>query len=120
MDLGLDFLGIPIDLAPMEARSASDLPEGDGWQFEPKWDGVPLPRLSGRPRSGAEDKIGKITVAFLSRGRGTSSRISPKAFVIDGELVIRVDGKPAFEALQNRLHPAATACSASPRKPRLR
>ena len=26
-------------LAPMEARSAADLPQGDGWWFEPKWDG---------------------------------------------------------------------------------
>ena len=26
-------------LAPMEAKLASELPDGDGWQFEPKWDG---------------------------------------------------------------------------------
>jgi ATP-dependent DNA ligase len=26
-------------LAPMEAKLVSELPDGDGWQFEPKWDG---------------------------------------------------------------------------------
>jgi ATP-dependent DNA ligase len=30
---------VPVDLPPMEARLVDDLPEGPGWQFEPKWDG---------------------------------------------------------------------------------
>ena len=29
---------LPLDLPPMEARLVDDLPEGPGWQFEPKWD----------------------------------------------------------------------------------
>lgn len=32
-------LPIPIDFAPMEAESASAIPEGTEWQYEPKWDG---------------------------------------------------------------------------------
>jgi ATP-dependent DNA ligase len=32
-------LGIPLTLAPMEAKSVSALPTDPGWQFEPKWDG---------------------------------------------------------------------------------
>jgi ATP-dependent DNA ligase len=30
---------LPLDTAPMEARSAEVLPSGDDWQYEPKWDG---------------------------------------------------------------------------------
>src|SRR4051794_430835 len=30
---------LPLDVAPMEARTALALPEGAGWQYEPKWDG---------------------------------------------------------------------------------
>ena len=32
-------LPIAIPLPPMEAKSVDELPEGDGWQYEPKWDG---------------------------------------------------------------------------------
>ena len=32
-------LGIPLDLAPMEAKLVTELPKDAGWQFEPKWDG---------------------------------------------------------------------------------
>jgi ATP-dependent DNA ligase len=35
----LSTLGIALDLPPMEARLVADLPAGDGWQYEPKWDG---------------------------------------------------------------------------------
>ena len=36
---GLDALGIPLDLEPMEAKLISELPKDAGWQYEPKWDG---------------------------------------------------------------------------------
>ena len=32
-------LPIPTDFAPMEAKAVDALPTGEGWQFEPKWDG---------------------------------------------------------------------------------
>jgi ATP-dependent DNA ligase len=31
--------GISLETEPMEARSADQLPSGEGWQYEPKWDG---------------------------------------------------------------------------------
>jgi ATP-dependent DNA ligase len=36
---GFSALGIPLDLAPMEAKLVGELPKDAGWQFEPKWDG---------------------------------------------------------------------------------
>jgi ATP-dependent DNA ligase len=32
-------LAVPLDIEPMEAKLVDELPEGPGWQFEPKWDG---------------------------------------------------------------------------------
>ena len=32
-------LPLPLDYAAMEAKPVAALPEGDGWQYEPKWDG---------------------------------------------------------------------------------
>jgi ATP-dependent DNA ligase len=98
--------GLPIDTEPMEAKSAANLPADEGWQYEPKWDGfrclafkeggsVDLRTKSGKP-------LGKYfpeVVAFLGA-------LQIERFVIDGELVIEIEGKLSFEALQMRLHPA--------------
>ena len=60
--------------APMEALLAAELPEGEGWQFEPKWDGF---RCLAR-RDGDEvtltSKSGKPLGALLSRCRRDASR----------------------------------------------
>ena len=32
-------MAIPLDTPPMEAKLTDEVPAGDGWQFEPKWDG---------------------------------------------------------------------------------
>jgi ATP-dependent DNA ligase len=105
---GLASLGIPLDLAPMEARSVSKLPEDEGWQFEPKWDGFRCLAF----RAGAEvelkAKSGKSLTRFFPEVAARLRALPRKAFVIDGELVIAVDGKPSFDALQMRLHPAAS------------
>ena len=90
----------------MEAQSAEKLPSGDGWQFEPKWDGFRC--LAFRTGDGVDlfAKSGKglgryfpEVVAMLGGPHGGD-------FIIDGELVIAIDGAPSFDALQMRLHPA--------------
>lgn len=98
---------IALDTPPMEARAAEALPVGDGWQFEPKWDGfrclafrtaakVELMAKSGKPLTRFFPEIANALAAVPSR----------HGFVVDGELVIAVNGKLSFEALQMRLHPA--------------
>jgi ATP-dependent DNA ligase len=99
-------LAVPLDLAPMEAKLVDDLPEGQDWRFEPKWDGfrclafragdeVELKAKSGKP-------LGRYfpDVAALLRG------LPVDRFVVDGELTIAIDGQLSFDALQLRLHPA--------------
>jgi ATP-dependent DNA ligase len=107
-EAGLASLGIPLDLAPMEARSVSELPKDQGWQFEPKWDGFRCLAFRSGPEVELKAKSGKSLTRFFPEVAERLRALTPKAFVIDGELVIAVDGKPSFDALQMRLHPAAS------------
>src|SRR5438270_9664442 len=90
----------------MEALLAAELPEGEGWQFEPKWDGfrclarrdgdeVTLTSKSGKPLARYFPEV----VEFLLRTKATR-------FLLDGELIIPVGDALSFDALQLRLHPA--------------
>ena len=103
---GLAELGIPLDLAPMEAKLVTELPTEAGWQFEPKWDGFRCLAF----RAGADVEIkaksGKSLSRFFPEVLENLRAVSPKTFVLDGELVIPVDGALSFDALQMRLHPA--------------
>jgi ATP-dependent DNA ligase len=93
-------------LPPMEAKAVDALPDGEGWQYEPKWDGFRCLVF----RDGGE-------VELQSKGLKPLGRYFPEIaeavrameaerFVLDGELIIPVGGILSFEALQLRLHPA--------------
>ena len=92
--------------APMEALLAAELPDGDGWQFEPKWDGF---RCLAR-RDGAEvtltSKSGKPLARYFPEVVEMLHRVKAKRFLLDGELIIPLGDALSFEALQMRLHPA--------------
>src|SRR3954452_13332402 len=92
--------------APMEALLAAELPDGDGWQYEPKWDGF---RCLAR-RDGDEltltSKSGKPLGRYFPDVVETLHRLEAKEFLIDGELIIPVGDALSFDALQLRLHPA--------------
>ena len=91
----------------MEARSSEELPRTDGpWQYEPKWDGfrclafkagdiVDLRAKSGKP-------LGRYFPEVVELLRG----VAAPQLVVDGELVIELSGRLAFDSLQMRLHPA--------------
>lgn len=89
-------------IKPQLARSRATLPDGDGWAYEPKYDGF-------RALAFVEGS----DVYVQSRGGKPLSRYFPELrfpagrYVIDGELVILDDdGAEVFDALQNRIHPA--------------
>jgi ATP-dependent DNA ligase len=92
--------------APMEALLAAELPEGIGWQFEPKWDGF---RCLAR-RDGDEvtltSKSGKPLARYFPEVVELLLRTRAKHFLLDGELIIPVGDALSFDALQLRLHPA--------------
>ena len=91
---------------PMEALLAAKLPEGDGWQYEPKWDGF---RCIARREGDSIEMIsrsGKPLGRYFPEVLEMLSRIKEKSFTLDGELIIPLGDRLDFEALQMRLHPA--------------
>jgi ATP-dependent DNA ligase len=90
----------------MEALLAAELPQGEGWQFEPKWDGF---RCLAR-RDGAEitltSKSGKPLGRYFPEVIEILAAVKAKRFLLDGELIISLNDALSFEALQLRLHPA--------------
>ena len=91
----------------MEALLAEELPDGPGWQYEPKWDGFRCIAV----RDGTVElwsKSGKPLARYFPEIEAMLARLSASRFVIDGELLIATEGAIAFDALQLRLHPAAS------------
>ena len=92
--------------APMEALLASELPEGDGWQFEPKWDGFRcLARRDGDDVT-LTSKSGKPLARYFPEVAEMLRSMKQRRFLLDGELIIAVGDILSFDALQLRLHPA--------------
>src|SRR5580765_1013008 len=100
------FVPVPeVPFPPMEAELVRELPEGDGWQYEPKWDGF---------RGVLENAGGEL--ALWSRNERPLLRyfpelrplgeLLPPQSALDGEIVIARDGALDFDAMQTRLHPA--------------
>ena len=90
----------------MEALLAAELPEGEGWQFEPKWDGF---RCLAR-RDGAEvtltSKSGKPLTRYFPEVVDMLHGTKERQFLLDGELIIPLGDVLSFDTLQLRLHPA--------------
>ncbi len=101
-----DLLGIALDTSPMEARAAEELPQGDGWQYEPKWDGFRCLAFKDGRDVTLHAKSGKPLGRYFPEVLALLADLPVERFVIDSELVIEVDGHLSFEALQMRLHPA--------------
>jgi ATP-dependent DNA ligase len=90
----------------MEALLAAELPEGEGWQFEPKWDGF---RCLARRDAGEvtlTSKSGKPLARYFPEVVDMFLGLKAKRFLLDGELIIPVGDVLSFDALQLRLHPA--------------
>jgi ATP-dependent DNA ligase len=90
----------------MEALLAAELPEDEGWQYEPKWDGFRCLAY----RDGAEvtltSKSGKPLARYFPDVVDMLFGLKSEQFLLDGELIIPAGDALSFEALQLRLHPA--------------
>ena len=90
----------------MEARQVDELPRGEGWQYEPKWDGFRcIARRSGK-RVVLLGRSGKSLARYFPEIVEALAKLKPSRFVLDGELVIPTGATLSFEALQMRLHAA--------------
>jgi ATP-dependent DNA ligase len=92
--------------APMEARSADQLPDGEGWWFEPKWDGFRCIAVRDGDQIALQAKSGKPLERYFPDIVELLRGLKPDPFVIDGELLVPAGGRFSFEALQMRLHPS--------------
>ena len=101
-------LPVPMPLEPMEAEPVDKLPDGPGCQYEPKWDGFRCLVYRDGKRVELRSKSGTALNRYFPDLVGAVTAIDAKRFVLDGEIVVPVDGKLSFSELQLRLHPAAS------------
>jgi ATP-dependent DNA ligase len=89
----------------MEAELVRELPDGDGWQYEPKWDGFRgvLENLDGELRLWSRNE--RPLLRYFPELESLAERL-PATSALDGEIVIEREGALDFDALQMRLHPA--------------
>jgi len=92
----------------MEARSVNAIPTGDGWQYEPKFDGFRCLAFRREKEVYLQSKSGQPLARYFPDIAAALLQLPAKRFVLDGELVIDVDGRFSFDELQLRLHPAAS------------
>jgi ATP-dependent DNA ligase len=101
-----DRLKVKPGLAPMEAKLVDALPDGEGWHYEPKWDGFRCLVFRDGADVELQSKSGKPLARYFPEIVDLVRGIDAEAFVLDGELVIPVGEILSFDALQMRLHPA--------------
>lgn len=95
-------------LAPMETRSVDEIPTGDEWQYEPKWDGFRCLVFRDGPKIFLQSKNGQPLGRYFPDVVANVAELPEQKFVLDGELVIPISGALSFDELQLRLHPAAS------------
>ena len=101
---------LPFDppLAPMLSKAADALPGGDGWQFEPKWDGFRTLVFRDGDEVVLQSRDEKPMNRYFPELVAPLARTLPERCVVDGEIVIVGADGLDFEALLLRIHPAAS------------
>jgi ATP-dependent DNA ligase len=89
----------------MEAELVRELPVGEGWAYEPKWDGFRgvLENLGGELALWSRN--GRPLLRYFPELRPLGELLPPGS-ALDGEVVIVREGALDFDAMQMRLHPA--------------
>ena len=91
---------------PMEALSVDEIPTGDDWQYEPKWDGFRCLVFRDGGKVELQSKSGQPLTRYFPELVDAARGLKAKKFVIDGEIVVPSDGAFSFDALLQRIHPA--------------
>lgn len=97
-------LSISPPYPPMEASLVDTIPTGEGWQYEPKWDGVRCLTF----KDGKEIELQSKSAQSLTRSFpelvSALQEIKSKTFVLDGEIVNSKEGSFSFDDLLQRVH----------------
>jgi ATP-dependent DNA ligase len=101
-------LPINYSYSPMEALSVPELPNGENWAYEPKWDGFRCLAFRDGAKIELRSKSGNFLTRYFPELVEALAALPSKRFVLDGELAVP-DGKAlSFDALLQRIHPAAS------------
>lgn len=90
----------------MEAAPATELPTGPEWQYEPKWDGFRCLAFRDGNSVHLISKSGKPLSRYFPELITALSAIKPQRFVLDGEIVLPIEGALSFDHLLMRIHPS--------------
>jgi ATP-dependent DNA ligase len=103
-------LKLPVQppIAPMLAEIARELPDGDEWLYEPKWDGFRAIVFWDGQELLIQSRDLKPLGRYFPELEAGLRRALPAPCVLDGEVVIAGEKGLDFEALQQRIHPAAS------------
>jgi len=99
-------LPLHIPYAPMEARPVATIPQGEEWQYEPKWDGFRCLAFKDASKVHLQSKAGEPLGRYFPELVEAVRAIDAKACVLDGEIVVPVGRSISFEDLLLRIHPA--------------
>ena len=93
-------------IEPMLAKLTAEIPSGDGWLYEPKWDGFrAIVFFDGKEAYIQSRDLKPLNRYFPELKAGFEESLA-SPMVLDGEVIIVRDGALDFDALQMRIHPA--------------
>ena len=90
----------------MEALLVEEIPEGESWQYEPKWDGFRCLLFRDGAKVELQSKSGQPLARYFPEVVANILALKPPRFVLDGEIVIPVGKDFSFDDLLQRIHPA--------------
>jgi ATP-dependent DNA ligase len=101
-------LEIHSPLPAMEAKSVDSVPVGDEWQYEPKWDGFRCLAFREDSKIELQSKSSQPLSRYFPELVAALGRLNSKMFVLDGEICVPALSGFSFDALLQRIHPAAS------------
>src|SRR3989440_620668 len=90
----------------MEALSVDQIPTGDGWQYEPKWDGFRCLVFRNDDKVHLQSKSGQPLTRYFPELSELFLKVRAKKFVLDGEIAVPIGRRFSFDDLLQRIHPA--------------
>jgi ATP-dependent DNA ligase len=101
-------MSLPIQppFPPMLALLVGEIPRGDGWQYEPKWDGFRCLTFREGDSIELQSKAGQPLARYFPEVVENVCGLGARRFVLDGEIVIPVEKRLSFDDLLQRIHPA--------------
>jgi ATP-dependent DNA ligase len=92
----------------MEALSVDVIPEGDEWQYKPKWDGFRCIAFRDRSHIKLQSKALQPLACYFPEVVAALAHLGEQRFVLDGEIAVPAGRGFSFDALLQRIHPAAS------------